>query len=257
MLRSLDKAVLLLSLLMFLIGLLLVAGPCHAGTIDPSRAAIIDMPISYGTLGPVYEKLDKLLSDSSTADVTLIISSLGGEVTSGVRLINKVLALRSKGVSVICYVQDMAASMAFQLLTQCSERHALTNSFLLWHGVRTSTQEPITAMVASSMSEDLKRMDDMVIRQLENSLTLTSKEIMHHFDRETLWSGLQLHAADPAFLTIEDAYPGVLELLYNKSVARSTVPSFSFFDRRGNTTTPVITHSIWRKYQYLLDSSNQ
>jgi hypothetical protein len=113
------------------------------------------------------------------------------------------------GIQVNCYVTGIAASMAFLTLTECSKRYMLDTSFLLWHGVRTGTNEPITADLAGKLAEDLKRFDELGIDMLESSLSLSTEKIMHHFHNETLWSGYSLERADAQFAELHKSFPEV------------------------------------------------
>jgi hypothetical protein len=114
-------------------------------------------------------------------------------------------------------VDNLAASMAFQILTQCTTRQANTTSFLLWHGVRVQTDKPITKEVAKLLQEDLERFDSLGLYQLNSSIgsgenAVSQKFIRKHFLEETLWAGFSLHAAAPSFLTIKDSQDYVLKL---------------------------------------------
>lgn len=230
-----------------------------SAALDPERTVVLDQPITAGTLAPIYALFKKLLVDPNTTTINIIIDSPGGEVISGFALINQVAALQDRGIRVDCYVQDVAASMAFQLLTQCSKRYTLNNSFLLWHGVRTGTAGPITTLVAQSLAEDLARMDSTVLEQLNESLELKPEEIRKHFDRETLWSGSQLHAVSPAFITPARSFPEVTKVLGSEKVTRAASPQmFRFFGGSALGGGTIETYDrnqmyyIWSRYEYLL-----
>jgi ATP-dependent protease ClpP protease subunit len=247
--RSIQLTILFLSLIGNTIA--------QAQSLDPERTLYIEGAISGQTLDPLMDKLidltRKVFTDKNKEQINIIISSPGGEVISGNMFINKMVALRGLGVPIVCYVQDMAASMAFQTFTQCSKRYALTTSYLLWHGVRTRLQGPVTQLVAHSVAEDLQRMDDSVMVQLEDTLSLTSSELVRHFERETLWSGMQLRNADPGFLTVQDFYPEVSEVLINPHLTKSgsSMPGFDM----GGQMDPVkhTYYLIWSRYQYMLN----
>ena len=87
------------------------------------------------------------------------------------------------------------------------------SSFLLWHGIRIRTKEPITAAYATAIAEDLHRTDELILAQLSTSLSLSNDEILHHFNNETFWSGLSLKSIDPKFLDVLPAYPDLLSTL--------------------------------------------
>lgn len=190
-----------------------------AGNPDPSRKEMtpqllyLDGPITGRSIAPLSEYLDKQIrSKSVPSQIDMLISSPGGSVIAGFMFLNRMNTLQARGTKFNCYVLDMAASMAFQILTQCDSRVSLPTSFLLWHGVRVGSAD-VTAKQAISLAQDLKRMDELILLQLEQSLDLSAdpssnrRKILFHFDRETLWTGLSLHASDPSFLdlgTFED-----------------------------------------------------
>lgn len=178
-----------------------------------NRFLYLEGVITSNTLEPLTEALEKVIAGKGRAPVTIVINSPGGGVVAGMRFVNRMQTVRALDIDINCYVLDVAASMAFQILTQCTNRYALPNSFLLWHGVRMGTNEPITVARARSIAEDLQRMDDSVMRQLTSTLAIPEAEIVRHFNNETLWSGLGLAEADPNFLTLLDGYPQLLRKL--------------------------------------------
>jgi ATP-dependent protease ClpP protease subunit len=192
--------------------------------IDPKRLLYIDQPITRGTLQPVHTAFEKFIA-TSKEPITLVLSSPGGSVVAGMSFINMMASAKAMGISINCYVLDMAASMAFQILTQCNERHALATSYLLWHGVRTGYDGPITTAVAASLAEDLAMMDEIVMDQLTSTLRLSQEQIKYHFDRETLWAAKQLADRDSRFIKIHQHYAQLIPLLPQS--IRSAQP-FSF-----------------------------
>jgi hypothetical protein len=166
--------------------------------------------------------------------------------------INKLVAMKAVGIRLDCYVLDMAASMAFQIFTQCSNRYALSSSFLLWHGVRTSMDSVITSNTAALLLEDLKRMDDTIMSQLDSTLNLETADIVHHFNHETLWTGRQLHKEDPEFLSIAAAFPEVIEVVYAPSTTRSAKFDNPFMNKDSTKPSRPEFWLMWDKYKYLI-----
>lgn len=205
-------------------------------------------PITSATIAPLQAALEMAIStsNSSTDDIDMVINSPGGSVVAGMAFINRMQALRGLGVDINCYVLDVAASMAFQILTQCTNRYALPTSFLLWHGVRMGTNQPITTSGARAIAEDLQRMDDLVLFQLEEALELDADTIRYHFDRETLWSGLGLHSADPSFILLESAYPELMAKL-GSAITTAELPMFFFGGGQVPSGDTGIQY-IWSEY---------
>ena len=213
-------------------------GDSDADVQKNSRFLYLDGVVTGGTIAPLQAALTRVIESESREPVTLLINSPGGSVIAGMSFINRMQTVLALDIEINCYVLDMAASMAFQILTQCTNRYALPGSFLLWHGVRMGTSAPITTQMARMIAEDLQRMDDLVMQQLTTALHLEPSVISYHFDRETLWTGMGLQVADPGFLELRDAYP---ELLSQLDLATRTAPMSFFRDVDG-------IQYIWSEY---------
>lgn len=204
----------------------LIGSSCLAGTPVKVRIPKVEVDVAVGqrfmyldgvitgqTIAPLQSAMEKVVTSYGKKPVTIIINSPGGSVIAGMAFINRMQAVKALDIEINCYVLDVAASMAFQILTQCTNRYTLPTSFLLWHGVRMGTREPITTSLARSIADDLQRMDDVVLMQLDDSLSLDADMIRKHFEHETLWSGIGLHTADPDFITPLTSYPQLLPIL--------------------------------------------
>lgn len=181
--------------------------------------------ITGATIAPLTDALDMVIRSGSNMPITIVINSPGGGVIAGMAFINRMQTLRDMGVTINCYVLDVAASMAFQIFTQCNNRYALPTSYLLWHGVRMGSNQPITASLARNISEDLARMDEIVLQELDGSLRISNDVIRKHFDNETLWSGYGLNKEDSKFMTL-----GTFPKLMQKLGTAVQMGSGSFFD---------------------------
>jgi ATP-dependent protease ClpP protease subunit len=70
--------------------------------------------------------------DPDVDTIYLYLSSPGGSVLEGNKLIDQIKTLQLNGVNVVC-VADFAASMAFVILQSCPTRLALPSSILMQH----------------------------------------------------------------------------------------------------------------------------
>lgn len=70
------------------------------------------------------------------------LSSPGGSVLEGNKIIDQIKTLQSSGVNVIC-IADFAASMAFVILQSCPERYALPSSILMQHQMSIGLKGPL------------------------------------------------------------------------------------------------------------------
>lgn len=216
------------------------------------RLLFLDGLILAQTIAPLQAALRSIIRSPSRAAVTIVINSPGGGVIAGSSFINSMQTIREMDIEINCYVLDMAASMAFQILTQCSNRYALPTSYLLWHGVRMGTQAPITVVLARQIADDLERMDGIVLYQLTETLNLSPNVVLKHFNNETLWSGLGLHSADPKFLTLMPGYPRLLPLL-DTAVHMSEMPMFFF----GGMPPLEGYQYVWSNWQLRVPSTDQ
>lgn len=217
---------------------------------DP-RFLFLEGVLTGPTLAPLQEALDRAIAHpDDDRPISILINSPGGSVIVSTVFINRMQTLRDMGVDINCYVLDVAASMAFQVLTQCTNRYALPTSFLLWHGVRVSTMAPITAASAKRIAEDLERMDNLIQLQLGNALHMNAADVQYHFDNETLWSGYELNANDPHFLTLRSSYP---ELLTRLNTAVRMGQELFLFGLGGNrNTTDGEMVYVWSEYEQYL-----
>lgn len=214
------------------------------------RFLFLDGVINGETIAPLKAALEKAVTSKGRAPITILINSPGGSVIAGMAFINRMQAVKALDIEINCYVLDVAASMAFQILTQCTNRYTLPTSFLLWHGVRMGTREPITTSLARSIADDLQRMDDVVLMQLDDALDIDSDVIRKHFEHETLWSGVGLHTEDPSFITPVDSYPKLLSVI-DTAVKMGEENPFRFLFG-GQTVAPsegmIYIWSGWKDY---------
>lgn len=190
------------------------------------RTVVLNSVVSRGNILALADAMDKLASKSDDP-VDFIVNSPGGDVITGFLFINRMDALRAKGVAIRCWVPEMAASMAFQILLHCDERYALSKSFLLWHRVRISLGGGLfgggtvmTAPLARAMATDLQAFDDIITEELNQKLGMPTADIAFHFENETLHVGSNLQRLAPDFLKTYAVIPGLLELLEAQDVPR-------------------------------------
>jgi len=203
---------------------LLVATQAPALEIDPKKALVIQGVIAQGNILPLGVEMVRR-ADAGVKSVDLVINSPGGSVTTGFLFLNLMQDAQSKGLKVKCYVAGIAASMAFQILTYCDERHALDLSYLLWHRARVRLGgmfgTPITAPQALTLGRDLEATDNVIFSQVLKVLKqdMAASDVADHFEAETLHIGRNLHALAPSFITPHSSISGIFEsLLGNQSL---------------------------------------
>lgn len=111
-----------------------------------------------GTIEETFEWKPLIQGD----DVILLIDSLGGDATAGLRVVNQIRELQDKGFKVKCFVKQYAMSAAFLILSNCSRRYARPDAQLMWHTVRYPffVYSGFDLNLAKSIYEDLQDWQD-------------------------------------------------------------------------------------------------
>lgn len=214
-------------------------------SLNLERAVAIDGPVYGNNLDEVGNAMMNF-AKQSTEQIDIAINSPGGSVVTGFLFVNTMEAVKAKGVRLRCFVNGIAASMAFQILTHCDERYALSRSFLLWHRVRIQIGGGmfgggaiITAPIATGMARSLQDIDNVILSELKTTVgqELSEADLLYHFEQETLHIGMNLHAIAPNFLTIARSIPGLIEAFSEKKVVK-TKQSRGLFDSTGTMFAP-------------------
>jgi ATP-dependent protease ClpP protease subunit len=208
----------LVTLLFICLSLTSSAAPATPAVEKDKPTYVINGVIARNNILDIGDQMLKDVDAGATAG-QLIINSPGGSVVTGFRFITRMDAARAKGMRITCFVTEMAASMAFQILLHCDERHTLNTSFLLWHRARVQLGglfgEPMTGPQAEVLSKDLLALDTNIYRELQATLGkhIPEQDLRYHFEVETLHTGANLHAMAPKFITTHAYVPGLLEAL--------------------------------------------
>lgn len=151
------------------------------------------------------------LADESTDDIFVHINSPGGSVRAGNVFIQAIKLAQSRGIQVKCATSSLAASMAFVILTHCSERYALKGAELMFHPVR------VMLMFAALSANDLEMIwtnlysiDHKFMTHLANTSGIPAAVITKAYYQEKFWEAKELRAvANPGWLTLVDDLQGV------------------------------------------------
>ena len=117
------------------------------------------------------------LKDFSSNSLDIFITSPGGSVMEGMKMIDYIKTLQNLDVEVNCY-GDFAASMAFVILQSCTNRYAMVSSVLMQHQMSLGLSGPI-----ENIKNYLKMIQDIETRvnhNQANRIGLTDDE----FDRK-------------------------------------------------------------------------
>lgn len=238
-----------------------VAASCASAStipaVDPTKALVIGTPIAGATMKAPMQYLIKTAVEGTTKEVHMVINSPGGSVASGEVFINLMKLAQSKGTKFVCYVPQLAASMAFSILMQCDERYSLSTAGLLWHRARISFggslfggDTVLTGPQLVNMGDELLDTDNNTMSELIRKLgkEINPARIAFHFEQETMHSGISLHRKAPSFITPADVIPGLIETLLNKKVPHSEVPK-SMFDKLVKPGEVIYIAPTWKPEQ--------
>lgn len=198
----------------------------HALEVNSSRSIIIS--------GPIDRNLDRVTNSMNTyakqskEPIDIIINSPGGSVITGFLFINHMNQVKAEGIKIRCFVPEIAASMAFQILLQCNEKYVLERSFLLWHRVRVMYGgmfgAPLTAPDAAYLARELQKLDTYILNELYQELRdVNRRSIRHHFEKETLHLGKDL-ASMTSSIKSRKYIKGLLNALTDTSIPKSGSP---------------------------------
>lgn len=184
--------------------------------VNPSRLIKV-----LGAVGPdIVKKANQLLAlaDSTKEPIYVLINSPGGSVRVGNVFIDAMTMAKSRGVQIKCLTSIYAASMAFSIFANCSEKYVLANTQLLFHPARIGLFGVYTAEEFELMHKELKKIDnrlqDFLLRELE-----IDKEVMlkAYYD-EKWWEAEELQKATrKGWLNIVDDVVGIDSTLFSVS----------------------------------------
>lgn len=181
---------------------------------DPSRL-VLDPATLVEIVGPIemsaLDIADAIHSKGiEQGKVDLFINSPGGVIFFGMQIINAVREVRARGGVVRCVVGTLAASMAFQILAECTERYAFPYSLLLFHRPSGAAKEGSTAQTFQQHASELQEQEAVLLSVLEASLGMDPDLFRRSLDAEKMWYAytLQRHARY-GWLTLIQTLDGV------------------------------------------------
>lgn len=162
--------------------------------------------------GRIIEKANELmkLAKSSREPIYVFINSPGGSVRAGDVFIDAMTVVKSRGIEIKCVTSIYAASMAFSILVNCTDRYVLPNTRLLFHPVRAGLMGSYTGIEMAEIGAELNEMDT-TLQDLLVSKTGIDREVMKKaYYAEKWWKAPEIQAATTeGWLTIVDDITGI------------------------------------------------
>ena len=109
--------------------------------LDEDNTIILKGPISSDTTSKFIQDLQNFKND----ELNIFITSPGGSVLEGMKIIDHMKMLKHQDTTTNCIV-DFAASMAFVITQACDNRYSLSSGILMQHQMSLSTGGPIENM---------------------------------------------------------------------------------------------------------------
>ena len=170
------------------------------------------------------------LAQKSKKPIYLLVNSPGGSVMAGGVFIAAVELAKARGVKVKCVTSVMAASMAFSILTHCSERYILPSAHLLFHPVWTQAKY-INARSAAQMATELDRIDSDLLNWLEQQMGMERDLLESAFYAEKWWTAKELKGATRSgWVTIVTDVTGVKGLFDYKPSSSPFQKGYKIFN---------------------------
>lgn len=188
--------------------------------VSKTNVAIIDGPIYGGNVFAIGKEM-VVRAQKGVEQFDLIINSPGGEVTTGFLFINLMEEAKRKGMTIRCFVPELAASMAFSILVHCNERYTLSKAFLLWHRARIMfLQVVVTGPALSVLGRDLEKVDETILEGIVDVLGVDRKTVEYHYEHETMHIGSNLAKMAPGFITSHVTIDGLYSAIINPTTMR-------------------------------------
>jgi ATP-dependent protease ClpP protease subunit len=119
-------------------------------------------------------------------------------------------AVKAQGIPIRCFVPVYAASMAFHILGNCTERYALHYTLLLFHPARiTGDKRGMTQDELVYHAARMKVEEDELDGRLRRALRMDPVLFAYHHQHETFWLAQEFTSVAPGFIVIVDTYENV------------------------------------------------
>lgn len=194
-----------------LLTLFLFSTNAAALEINQQNAMVINGIIGPRTVNDVVKALE-----TAKNNVDLVINSYGGSLMSGFEVINRIEALKNRGVPVRCFVIDKAMSAAALILDHCSERYALNTSLLMWHGgAITAGEQPLKEKELRALYLELQEYNQSFIDYTAAVMHKTIQEVAEFNLLERVMQASKVEEMAPRYISTQPAISGLFEALNN------------------------------------------
>lgn len=134
------------------------------------------------------------ISKKNNEEITMLINSPGGSVTTGMIVVDSMRQAKARGVKFKCLSTVLSASMAYIILAECNRRYVMKNTLLLWHEISLSVRGAKLRELMDSLPP-LLALQDRVDMDLKRAMNVSDGFYNAHNKAETMWTGAELMKA--------------------------------------------------------------
>lgn len=171
--------------------------------VNPSRAIYINGVIDEELVARLTPEILKLQNENRDP-ISVFIDSRGG-VVSCMETILRLLKLSDQDVSppcrVITVVTSLAASAAADLLSSGDYAVAFPSTRILYHGLRTFENDPLTLELTSTLANDLRLANDMYAMKLAEKID--DRFRFRYMLARTDFAGIRAEKSDPGMADLD------------------------------------------------------
>lgn len=183
------------------------AVPKPAGTVKLNGKRQVDLDEEIGESTLEAASLLYELAEESSKPIDVVIDSPGGSVSHGLYFIQAMKAVQAKGIVIRCVVPRFAASMAYTIFTQCSERYTLPYAQLLFHAPRISGTFLITPRTAVQLANGLAQVEKTLLNLIIPVMGVTAESgrwfaVSYHEERMFVAGELLAESPTPWFTIV-------------------------------------------------------
>jgi ATP-dependent Clp protease protease subunit len=156
---------------------------------NKNNTILLEGKIDENSSNAVINELNTLAKDNKSKELYLLLSSPGGSVLDGAKIISKMESLQKLGIKVNTVCLDLCASMAAVIHSYGTKRLAINRSVLMYHPASGMTAGQLENML--SLLNTLKRYVD----KFNNNIVSRSKLSKSEFDQKSAF-GFWIDAED-------------------------------------------------------------
>lgn len=143
----------------------------------------IPFPGDFSEMIPARTRVIDLIQNGEKV-INLVITSPGGVVSAGVFFIRIIKAAQEHGITVNCYVDKLAASMATVIFTECDNRYATFGSVIMWHSAAAGVMGRMNVERAENILSNLRNINKKL--WVNTKKYFSAPFFKEHFEKETL-----------------------------------------------------------------------